>query len=81
MAIADWIREATERRRQRIREEGRQEGLREGRQEGLREGRQEGQREGRTEGYEMGYDDSQQGKPRRPMDKPDAECPKADQAP
>ncbi len=30
MAIADWIREATERRRQRIREEGRAEGRAEG---------------------------------------------------
>ena len=38
MAIADWIREATERRRQRL----------------------------RREGYDMGYDDRDQGKPRRP---------------
>ena len=37
MAIADWIREATERRRQRLRDEG----------------------------YDMGYDDRDQGKPRR----------------
>lgn len=29
MAIADWIREATERRRQRLRDEGRREGRRE----------------------------------------------------
>ena len=38
MAIADWIREATEKRRQRLRDEG----------------------------YDMGYDDRDQGKPRRP---------------
>ena len=50
MAIADWIREATERRRQRLRDEGRSEGL----------------IEGRGEGYDMGYDDRDQGKPRRP---------------
>ena len=37
MAIADWIREATEKRRQRLRDEG----------------------------YDMGYDDRDQGKPRR----------------
>ena len=37
MAIADWIREATEKRRQRL----------------------------RREGYDMGYDDRDQGKPRR----------------
>ena len=50
MAIADWIREATERRRQRLRDEGRSQGL----------------IEGRSEGYDMGYDDRDQGKPRRP---------------
>lgn len=51
MAIADWIREATERRRQRILEQG------------------------RAEGYREGYDDAQQGKPRRvPNDKPASEC-------
>ncbi len=59
MAIADWIREATERRRQRI----------------LEQGRDEGRDEGRAEGYREGYDDAQQGKPRRvPDDKPASEC-------
>ena len=38
MAIADWIREATERRRQRILKEA----------------------------YDMGYDDADKGRPRRP---------------
>ena len=41
MTIADWIREATERRRQRILEEGRQMGREEGRQMGREEMRQE----------------------------------------
>ena len=49
MAIADWIREATEKRRERLRDEG----------------RREGRIEGRGEGYDMGYDDRDQGKPRR----------------
>ena len=63
MAIADWIREATEKRRQRILEQGRA------------EGRDEGRDEGRAEGYREGYDDAQQGKPRRvPNDKPASEC-------
>ena len=57
MAIADWIREATERRRQRLRDEGRSQGL----IEGIRQGRIEG----RGEGYDMGYDDRDQDKPRR----------------
>ena len=58
MAIADWIREATEKRRRRILEEG------------------------RAEGYQLGYDDAQQGKPRRPATgKPEAERSNADQAP
>ena len=39
MAIADWIREATERRRQRILKEA----------------------------YDMGYDDADKGRPRRPL--------------
>lgn len=34
MPIGDWIREANERRRQRLREEGRQMGLKQGREEG-----------------------------------------------
>ena len=66
MAIADWIREATERRRQRLRDEGRSQGLIEGIRQGRSEGRSEGLIEGRGEGYDMGYDDRDQGKPRRP---------------
>ena len=54
MAIADWIREATERRRERLRDEGR------------REGRIEGRIEGRGEGYLMGYEDAAKGKPLQP---------------
>ena len=46
MAIADWIREATERRK--------------------RELVAEALERGRNEGYDMGYDDRDQGKPRRP---------------
>ena len=61
MAIADWIRDATERRRQRLRDEGRRQGL----IEGIRQGRRE------AEAYNMGYDDRDQGKPRRwpPIDR------------
>ena len=66
MAIADWIREATERRRERLRDEGRREGRKEGRNEGLIEGRDEGRIEGRGEGYLMGYGDGAEGKPPRP---------------
>ena len=66
MAIADWIREATERRRQRLRDEGHSQGLIEGIRQGRSEGRSEGLIEGRGEGYDMGYDDRDQGKPRRP---------------
>ena len=62
MAIADWIREATERRRERLRDEGRREGCR----EGLIEGRDEGRIEGRGEGYLMGYEDATEGKPLQP---------------
>ena len=58
MAIADWIREATERRRERLRDEGRR--------EGRIEGRDEGRIEGRGEGYMMGYEDRDKGKPPRP---------------
>ncbi len=47
MPIGDWIREANERRRQRIREEA------------LAEGR----KEGRKEGYQIGYADGSRGKP------------------
>ena len=49
MAIADWIREATERRRQRIIAEA------------LERGRREGRRE--AEAYNMGYDDADKGRP------------------
>ena len=49
MPIGDWIREANERRRQRIRDEG----------------REEGRKEGREEGYEIGYADGSQGQPKR----------------
>ena len=54
MAIADWIRDANEKRKQQLRDEGRSQGL------------IEGIRQGRGEGYDMGYDDRDQGKPRRP---------------
>ena len=50
MAIADWIRDATERRRERLRDEG----------------RREGRIEGRGEGYLMGYEDAAKGKPLQP---------------
>ena len=58
MAIADWIREATEKRRERLRDEGRR--------EGLERGRREGRSEMRSEIYNMGYDDAAKGNPRRP---------------
>ena len=81
MPIGDWIREATERKRQqRLAEEerlfqqaraegleaGREAGLEAGRTEGLEAGREEGRREGREEGYTLGYRDAQEGKPERP---------------
>ena len=53
MAIADWIRDANEKRKQQLRDEGRSQGL------------IEGIRQGRGEGYDMGYDDGAEGKPRR----------------
>lgn len=61
MPIGDWIREANEKRRQRIRDEGREEGLKKGREEGRKEGREEG----RVQGYEIGYADGRQGQPMR----------------
>ena len=71
--IGDWIREATERKRQqrlaeeeRLFQQARAEGLEAGRQEGREAGRQEGRREGREEGYTLGYRDAQEGKPERP---------------
>ncbi len=54
MAIADWIRDANEKRKQQLRDEGRSQGL------------IEGIRQGRSEGYLMGYDDGAEGKPSRP---------------
>ena len=55
MAIADWIREATERRRRRIIAEAVQ-------SEAYRQRYAEGFRQG----YNMGYDDADKGRPRRP---------------
>ena len=53
MPIGDWIREANERRRQRLRDEGRREGQIEGLKQALREripqAREEGRQEGRAE--------------------------------
>ncbi len=70
MSIAKWINDATERRRKRLREEGRREGIREGYGEGVREGYSEGVREGYGEGigegYSMGYSDAQEGNPPQP---------------
>ena len=65
MPIGDWIREANERRRQRILNQGREEGRKEGREEGRKEGREEGREEGRVQGYEIGYADGSQGQPLR----------------
>ena len=50
MAIADWIRDANEKRKQQLRDEG----------------RDEGRIEGRREGYLMGYEDRDKGKPPMP---------------
>ena len=74
MAIADWIREATERRRRRIFAEAFQsdeyrqryaEGFRQGYDEAYRQRYAEGFHEGLVEGYLMGYDDADKGRPRR----------------
>ena len=56
MAIADWIREATDRRRQRVIEEVRS-------SEEYRQEYDEGFREGLVEAYDMGYDDADKGRP------------------
>ena len=50
MAIADWIRDANEKRKQQLRDEG----------------RSQGRIEGRSEGYLMGYEDATEGKPLQP---------------
>lgn len=62
MAIADWIRDATEKRRQRIRAEALEEGRKEGREEGI----QIGLDRGRAEGYGEGYTDGKEGNPPQP---------------
>lgn len=61
MPIGDWIREANERRRQRLREEGRQIGLRQGREEGLQLGREEGRLKALREIYGADYSDPPDG--------------------
>ena len=55
MAIADWVREATERRRERIIAEVVQ-------SDEYRQRYAEGFRQGLVEGYDMGYDDADKGK-------------------
>ena len=55
MPIGDWIREANEKRRQRLREEGRAEGRKEGHAAGFAEGH--------AQGYQIGYVDGAQGQP------------------
>ena len=62
MAIADWIRDANEKRKRELVAEA----LERGRREGRIEGHNEGRIEGRGEGYLMGYDDGAEGKPSRP---------------
>ena len=58
MAIADWIRDANEKRKRELVAEA----LERGRNEGLIKGRIEG----RGEGYLMGYEDATEGKPLQP---------------
>ena len=62
MAIADWIRDANEKRKRELVAEA----LERGRREGRIEGRDEGLIEGRGEGYLMGYEDATEGKPLQP---------------
>ena len=61
MAIGDWIREATEKRRQQIRDEGREKGREEGRKEGQIEGLKQALRErvpqAREEGRQQGREE------------------------
>ncbi len=54
MAIADWIRDANEKRKRELVAEA------------LERGRNEGRIEGRSEGYLMGYEDATEGKPLQP---------------
>ena len=54
MAIADWIRDANEKRKRELVAEA------------LARGRDEGRIEGRGEGYLMGYEDGAKGKPLQP---------------
>ena len=54
MPIGDWIREANERRRQRLRDEGRREGQVEGLKQALKERLPQAREEGRQEGLEEG---------------------------
>ena len=54
MAIADWIRDANEKRKRELVAEA------------LERGRSEGRIEGRSEGYLMGYEDATEGKPLQP---------------
>ena len=58
MAIADWIRDANEKRKREL--------VAEALERGRREGRDEGRVEGRGEGYLMGYADGAKGKPLQP---------------
>ena len=58
MAIADWIRDANEKRKREL--------VAEALERGRREGRDEGRVEGRGEGYLMGYEDGAKGKPLQP---------------
>ena len=62
MAIADWIRDANEKRKRELVAEA----LERGRREGRIEGHNEGLIEGRGEGYLMGYEDATEGKPLQP---------------
>ena len=63
MAIADWIRASTARRRERWEREAR-----ERREQEFREAREEALREGLREGYFQGYADAREGKPEQPPD-------------
>ena len=67
MLIADWIREATRKRRERWMEQGRQQGLEQGRQQGMEEGRLETLREI----YGPDYPDSQENSLQTPDGKSD----------